>query len=283
MERVEAVGSEERFTPLDPFRGLAPRSSSPRTSRCPIGAGRRCRASQNETLHPTPGSPSSPGHVMGCALGPNGAGKTTSIRILTTILRPTQPQHNRSKKNPSAARVLGRLRRGERHPAQTRPAQIRPRIGVLPGDARPAQPDHGHRIHHLLREALRQARRRRPCPPRVGDARDGRASGAREIADPGVQPRHAPNDSGILRRRAPRGGAGGGGRGGVGGGRAGAGGVSSMIQWSSSWTSRPWAWILVGNRSCSRSCEISPMSGEHRHHPLQPTRCPRSRGCATTS
>ena len=54
-----------------------------------------------------------PGHVMGF-LGPNGAGKTTSIRILTTILRPT-----------SGHFVVDGI-------SSDRPAKIRPRIGVLP-------------------------------------------------------------------------------------------------------------------------------------------------------
>jgi ABC-2 type transport system ATP-binding protein len=54
-----------------------------------------------------------PGHVMGF-LGPNGAGKTTSIRILTTILRPTSGRFS----------VDGI--------SSDRPAEIRPRIGVLP-------------------------------------------------------------------------------------------------------------------------------------------------------
>ena len=54
-----------------------------------------------------------PGHVMGF-LGPNGAGKTTSIRILTTILRPTSGRFS----------VDGI--------SSERPAEIRPRIGVLP-------------------------------------------------------------------------------------------------------------------------------------------------------
>ncbi|MGH2629278.1 MAG: ABC transporter ATP-binding protein [Actinomycetota bacterium] len=53
------------------------------------------------------------GHVMGF-LGPNGAGKTTSIRILTTILRPTSGRFT----------VDGI--------SSDRPAKIRPRIGVLP-------------------------------------------------------------------------------------------------------------------------------------------------------
>ncbi len=53
------------------------------------------------------------GHVMGF-LGPNGAGKTTSIRILTTILRPTSGRFS--------VDGIG----------SDRPAKIRPRIGVLP-------------------------------------------------------------------------------------------------------------------------------------------------------
>ena len=54
-----------------------------------------------------------PGRVMGF-LGPNGAGKTTSIRILTTILRPTSGHFT----------VDGI--------SSDHPAEIRPRIGVLP-------------------------------------------------------------------------------------------------------------------------------------------------------
>jgi ABC-2 type transport system ATP-binding protein len=54
-----------------------------------------------------------PGHVMGF-LGPNGAGKTTSIRILTTILRPSSGHFS----------VDGI--------SSDHPAEIRPRIGVLP-------------------------------------------------------------------------------------------------------------------------------------------------------
>jgi ABC-2 type transport system ATP-binding protein len=54
-----------------------------------------------------------PGHVMGF-LGPNGAGKTTSIRILTTILRPSSGHFT----------VDGI--------SSDHPAKIRPRIGVLP-------------------------------------------------------------------------------------------------------------------------------------------------------
>lgn len=54
-----------------------------------------------------------PGRVMGF-LGPNGAGKTTSIRILTTILRPTSGRFT----------VDGI--------SSNKPAEIRPRIGVLP-------------------------------------------------------------------------------------------------------------------------------------------------------
>jgi ABC-2 type transport system ATP-binding protein len=54
-----------------------------------------------------------PGRVMGF-LGPNGAGKTTSIRILTTILRPTSGRFT----------VDGI--------SSDHPAEIRPRIGVLP-------------------------------------------------------------------------------------------------------------------------------------------------------
>jgi ABC-2 type transport system ATP-binding protein len=54
-----------------------------------------------------------PGHVMGF-LGPNGAGKTTSIRILTTILRPSSGRFA----------VDG--------VTSEHPARIRPLIGVLP-------------------------------------------------------------------------------------------------------------------------------------------------------
>jgi ABC-2 type transport system ATP-binding protein len=53
------------------------------------------------------------GEILG-VLGPNGAGKTTAIRVLTTILEPTEGTF-------SVAGVPG-----------TRPAEIRRRIGVLP-------------------------------------------------------------------------------------------------------------------------------------------------------
>jgi ABC-2 type transport system ATP-binding protein len=56
------------------------------------------------------------GEILG-VLGPNGAGKTTAIRVLTTILTPTQGTF-------SVAGV-----------ANTRPAEIRCRIGVLPESA----------------------------------------------------------------------------------------------------------------------------------------------------
>src|ERR1043165_6884878 len=54
-----------------------------------------------------------PGEVLG-VLGPNGAGKTSAIRVLTTILSPTQGTF-------SVAGV-----------PHTRPSEIRSRIGVLP-------------------------------------------------------------------------------------------------------------------------------------------------------
>jgi ABC-2 type transport system ATP-binding protein len=56
------------------------------------------------------------GEVLG-VLGPNGAGKTTAIRVLTTILEPTRGTF-------SVAGI-----------PQTRPAEIRRRIGVLPESA----------------------------------------------------------------------------------------------------------------------------------------------------
>jgi ABC-2 type transport system ATP-binding protein len=56
------------------------------------------------------------GEVIGL-LGPNGAGKTTAIRVLTTILRPTDGTFS----------VEGL--------PHTRPAEIRARIGVLPESA----------------------------------------------------------------------------------------------------------------------------------------------------
>ena len=54
-----------------------------------------------------------PGHVMGF-LGPNGAGEDNGDRILTTILRPT-----------SGRFAVDGI-------SSDRPAEIRPRIGVLP-------------------------------------------------------------------------------------------------------------------------------------------------------
>jgi ABC-2 type transport system ATP-binding protein len=57
-----------------------------------------------------------PGEILG-VLGPNGAGKTTAIRVLTTILEPTEGTF-----------AVG----GAPH---TRPDQIRRRIGVLPESA----------------------------------------------------------------------------------------------------------------------------------------------------
>jgi ABC-2 type transport system ATP-binding protein len=57
-----------------------------------------------------------PGEILG-VLGPNGAGKTTAIRVLTTILEPTQGTF-------SVAGV-----------PHTRPREIRRRIGVLPESA----------------------------------------------------------------------------------------------------------------------------------------------------
>src|SRR4051812_41631617 len=58
----------------------------------------------------------SAGEILG-VLGPNGAGKTTAIRVLTTILEPTQGTFT----------VAG--------VPHTRPADIRRRIGVLPESA----------------------------------------------------------------------------------------------------------------------------------------------------
>jgi ABC-2 type transport system ATP-binding protein len=57
-----------------------------------------------------------PGEILG-VLGPNGAGKTTAIRVLTTILEPTRGSF-------SVAGI-----------PQSRPAEIRARIGVLPESA----------------------------------------------------------------------------------------------------------------------------------------------------
>ena len=61
------------------------------------------------------------GEILG-VLGPNGAGKTTAIRVLTTILSPTQ----------GSFRVAGFQ--------HTRPAEIRMCIGVLPESA--GYPEH---------------------------------------------------------------------------------------------------------------------------------------------
>ena len=61
------------------------------------------------------------GEILG-VLGPNGAGKTTAIRVLTTILSPTQ----------GSFRVAGFQ--------HTRPAEIRMCIGVLPESA--VYPEH---------------------------------------------------------------------------------------------------------------------------------------------
>jgi ABC-2 type transport system ATP-binding protein len=55
-----------------------------------------------------------PGEIFGY-LGPNGAGKTTTIRLLLDVIRPTRGQ----------VRVLG---------ANPRRADVRSRIGYLPGD-----------------------------------------------------------------------------------------------------------------------------------------------------
>jgi ABC-2 type transport system ATP-binding protein len=62
-----------------------------------------------------------PGEILG-VLGPNGAGKTTAIRVLTTILAPTH----------GTFAVAG--------VPQTRAAEIRRRIGVLPESA--GYPEH---------------------------------------------------------------------------------------------------------------------------------------------
>ena len=59
-----------------------------------------------------------PGELFGL-LGPNGAGKTTSIKILTTLLRPSSGR----------ARVLG-------HDPASEPARVRPLIGYVFGGDR---------------------------------------------------------------------------------------------------------------------------------------------------
>ena len=100
MERVEAVGSAETDRPTDPRPPVLVAEDLTMSYR-----GWTALQGLSFALQP--------GHVMGF-LGPNGAGKTTSIRILTTILRPTSGRYS----------VDGI--------SSDRPAQIRPRIGVLP-------------------------------------------------------------------------------------------------------------------------------------------------------
>ena len=56
-----------------------------------------------------------PGEVFGL-LGPNGAGKTTTLRVLTTLLPPTEGRA-RGRRLRRAARVAGRAREHRLRPA----------------------------------------------------------------------------------------------------------------------------------------------------------------------
>jgi ABC-2 type transport system ATP-binding protein len=102
-----------------------------------------------------------PGEILG-VLGPNGAGKTTAIRVLTTILEPTRGTF-------SVAGI-----------PQTRPAEIRRRIGVLPESAGYPERQTGEeflryhaRLHGSSRARAREAARR--LLAEVGLAERGRS------------------------------------------------------------------------------------------------------------
>ena len=108
------------------------------------------------------------GHVMGF-LGPNGAGKTTSIRILTTILRPTSGRFS--------VDGIG----------SDRPAKIRPRIGVLPETLGLPNQVTGLRVHHVLRPGSTGGEDPMRTQARSGAPRAGGACGiGRGIADQGT-------------------------------------------------------------------------------------------------
>ena len=92
-----------------------------------------------------------PGQILG-VLGPNGAGKTTAIRVLTTLLAPSQ----------GTFAVAG--------VPYTRPLEIRRRIGVLPESTGYPERQTGEEFmryhadelragHGKLRERLHQAQR----------------------------------------------------------------------------------------------------------------------------
>ena len=112
-----------------------------------------------------------PGHVMG--FRPSRAG-------------------GRQRRSASSRRSCGPHRVGSPSTgsAPIDPPRSGPRIGVLPRRS-DCPTGHGDRIHHVLRQALRMARRRR-TQARTGSARVGRTARTREIPDPRLQPRHAP-------------------------------------------------------------------------------------------
>ena len=177
-----------------------------------------------------------PGHVMGF-LGPNGAGKTTSIRILTTILRPTSGRYS----------VDGIT--------SDRPAQIRPRIGVLPETL--GLPNQITGIEYITYFARLYGRR--------GD--DARSHGLAMLEMVGLRER----GRSLIRAYSH--------------------GMRQRLGIARALVNDPVVLFLDeptlgldprGQQSCSRSCEISPMNGAPASSSAA-TRCPRSRGCATTS